>query len=204
MDNQGMQGMQNPDAVDPEQRKKAQAFAEMIKAMAKQQRREGLIENNQVAVEDEDDLNILPMPIDQKVLPEYMLWTWQPTSRVLVSAYLFRKNVDYANFKHKRGEWYVVMEKDEESATIGFSTDFDEAKLVGQALISAWNYERVWKLHAGTFMERQLFTDEDGETKVAGKAAGKVGEITVIESDDIPPGEKYVGDVDTTEGRIDL
>jgi len=101
----------------------------------------------------EEDLNILPLPIDQIVQKKCMTWVWIPMEGVQVTGKLFTAHDD----EFSPGDWLVEM------SIPGIYTDSyelteDSPKLIGQALISAWNYKNIWKQHAGDFLEKQLMT----------------------------------------------
>ena len=97
-----------------------------------------------------DDLNVLPLPATQDVIQDCMIvWKWPINNSFEVVAVLYTKDTPEGN---KAGDYEVELGA---FSTINFSAS-EEAKFVGQALISAWNYQNIWKLHAGEFMERQL------------------------------------------------
>lgn len=99
-----------------------------------------------------EDLNILPLPSTQDVGPASISWNWYPTSFVNVIGLLFTKGAA----PDKRGT-YTVRVSGLESSSLANPVELtgDDAKLIGQALISAWNYKNVWKHHAGSFIERE-------------------------------------------------
>jgi hypothetical protein len=98
-----------------------------------------------------EDLNILPLPVQQAVEQTHMMWVWTPMQGVFVFGKLYTAHDDGFN----PGDWIVEMAiPGIDSESYAFTDD--APKLIGQALISAWNYKNIWKQHAGEFLERQL------------------------------------------------
>lgn len=128
---------------------------------------------------EQDDLNILPLPIDQRVEDDSMLWIWLPSEDTVVLGRLYTKHSD----GYEPGDYIVELSMPkaiEGVHTESFILNNDGAKVIGQCLVSAWNYKNIWKEHAGDFLERQLMTrtieapaedDEDEE-----ESDGVVGE----------------------------
>jgi len=128
----------------------------------------------------EEDLNILPLPIDQIVQKKCMTWVWIPMEGVQVTGKLFTAHDD----EFSPGDWLVEM------SIPGIYTDSyelteDSPKLIGQALISAWNYKNIWKQHAGDFLEKQLMNSSDTDFAT----------VEVIEAEEEDEEEDGNGDV---------
>ena len=94
-----------------------------------------------------DDLNFLPLPDNQEIHDDCIIWTWEcnGNDNFSVQATLHTSG-------NKKGEYYVEMFHTSGPNVVGFI--FTEAKEIGQALISAWRYQYVWKDYAGEFMEK--------------------------------------------------
>jgi hypothetical protein len=155
-------------------------------------------ENTEESSVFEEDLNILPLPIQQIVENTYMMWVWVPMNGVQVFGKLFTKHED----GFSPGDWVVEMAIPEINAESYLFTD-DAPKLVGQALVSAWNYKNIWKQHAGDFLERQLMTmsviagipEEDAElVPITDTDFATVEVIEAEEDDDEEEGDGTVGD----------
>lgn len=98
-----------------------------------------------------EDLNKLPKPTEQKIDKEqgYIEWSWGCGS------------TDYkvvSSLNTVTGEYYVTIQRVVTSAqTPGvFGMSGDDAKIVGQALVSAWNWQEIWQMHAGEFIAREM------------------------------------------------
>lgn len=141
-----------------------------------------------------EDLNILPLPVQQSVESTRMVWVWTPMEGVFVFGKLYTAHDDGFN----PGDWIVELTIpgiDTESYAL---TD-DAPKLIGQALISAWNYKNIWKQHAGEFLERQLMNrpviaanDDDDIAEVPEPVAPE--ELTTAEVIEAEPVEGEVVD----------
>lgn len=111
------------------------------------------VEQQQQNENQREDLNVLPLPDDQAIHDDCIIWTWEcnGNDNFSVQAVLFTAG-------NKKGQYQVEMfHTCIRSNVVGFL--FDEAKEVGQALISAWQYQNVWKDHAGDFMEKSWGKD---------------------------------------------
>ena len=123
-------------------------FSEMAKRAKEAQAQKQPEENM------EEDLNILPLPESQRIIEKSMIvWTWPINDdfEVISIFYLVEQDEKFP------GDYEVKFTGPGEFDfdTITFDS-VDIAKKIGQALISASNYKNVWKLHAGTFLEREL------------------------------------------------
>lgn len=154
--------------------------------------KEAMEKKNEIIEETQaEDLNILPMPVEQIVEDHSMAWIWIPMGGVFVVGRLFTADVN----ERKKGDWVVEL------AIPGIDTDCyaltDEApKTIGQALISAWNYKNIWKQHAGEFLEKQLMyrenvdVNEQVEDAVIPEPPGDFEVIEIIEDpEDVVEGE---------------
>ena len=136
--------------------------------------------DNDSAETEPEDLNILPLPVQQIVEQTHMVWVWTPMEGVLVFGKLYTAHDDGFN----PGDWIVELAIPGIDSQSYALTD-DAPKMIGQALISAWNYKNIWKQHAGEFLERQLMNrpviaaPDDDEPEVTETVAPE--EFTTVE-----------------------
>lgn len=101
-----------------------------------------------------EDLNILPLPTTQDIVfDKWIRWTWEnfcaSDAKVVVTLYLS----DYENF-FPAGEFDIELVFSQKTDVYGMTAN--EAKALGQAIVSASNWHNVWKRHVGTFIERDI------------------------------------------------
>lgn len=108
----------------------------------------------------ENVLNTLPMPSKQEILPSEIRWTWKIGLHGTVQAFYFGAT----------NEFHVELN------TAGMlCLKPDESLALGQALVSAWNWENVWQQHVGHFVQKemtektQVVTDSRPETQLLDK-----------------------------------
>ena len=131
----------------------------------------------------ETDLNILPLPEEQVVLDDRIVWTWRPWGEeVSVHGILFTKRVETNTELQEKGSYRVDLALAGKNKNT-FSLFSDSARFIGQALISAHNYQHIWKAYAGDFMERQLM----------GEPEKTCSGMKVVEDDNIPAGMGPIG-----------
>jgi hypothetical protein len=117
-----------------------------------------------------DDLNILPLPTEQRVEKDRIVWTWLPWGEeISIQGVLYTRDIPLSYSKsemQKKGDYVVHMYFAGDSLDpVHFFGDC--AKLVGQALISAWNYQHIWKQHAGDFIEMEVMKEEPVKGELA-------------------------------------
>ena len=138
---------------------------------------------NVETAEEQEDLNILPLPEDQIVMDDRIFWIWRPWGEdVVVHGILFTKDVDKGRELQQKGSYRVDLLMAGKSDN-HFQLFGDSAKRIGQALISAQNYENIWKEYAGEFMEKQLM----------GEPEKTCSGMKVVEDDNIPAGMGPIG-----------
>jgi hypothetical protein len=103
----------------------------------------------------EDDLNMLPLPTCQEIAPEqHIRWTWHVPcrgggARVAVTLFV-STNLD---LEIKSGDFMIEV-----FLPVLVLTPV-EAKAFGHAVISASQWQNVWKQHIGTFIERDIYRE---------------------------------------------
>lgn len=118
-------------------------------------------EDEATELELNDDLNILPFPISQTIDQEYgeITWKWdtwsspEPETSPQVIAIL-----------ETRVDRYTV--KIEGSTSLQDSLSPENAKMLGQALVSAWNWKEIWQSHAGSFLLKSMSGDSNATIPV--------------------------------------
>jgi hypothetical protein len=97
-------------------------------------------------------LNILPMPDTQVISEKWIEWQWNVFEH-RVFGILYTQSYEF----HQPGSYEVQLSMScGPKAQSVFVVSPDEAKALGQALISASNWRNIWKEHAGYFLEKQL------------------------------------------------
>lgn len=120
-------------------------FAQVLDKIA-----EGVSRN---AKKDDDVLNMLPKPNNQEIGDGIIVWRWHLTSGTVIEAILATRHSNQVNLEK---DTYVVNVQFPKSNNCSYSFFDDTAKEIGQALLSAWNWQNVWKLHVGDFLLETL------------------------------------------------
>lgn len=128
---------------------------------------EGIANSKNKEQSSSQDLNMLPKPGVQQIGDGVIVWRWF-CGGVVIEAVLATRHGNQMNLEEGK---YLISVKMPESSN-GMYTLYEEvAKELGQALMSAWNWQHVWKLHAGDFLLEEMskqpaeeFIDEDIET----------------------------------------
>lgn len=157
---------QAPNAGGPQRKPSHQEVAEMFTRMAEVAKARAAEEQPEMGTAETpnigEDLNILPLPNTQYVGKTNMIWRWivkdlETNLSYVVSATLCIRGAD-------KGSYMVTLNQDKPIASSSRSSEYvfynDMPKLLGQALVSAWNYKNIWKLHAGEFLEREISEEE--------------------------------------------
>jgi hypothetical protein len=115
-----------------------------------------------VGEEEQEDLNILPMPLSQEIkstkTADWIEWTWEPVGLgIKIIGILYTQDSSWETDvpDKKQGTYEVQLSLRGEQSVHTFDPTI--AKPIGQALISAANWVNIWKQHAGTFLEKDLF-----------------------------------------------
>lgn len=102
-----------------------------------------------------EDLNNLPKPNTQTIDRESgkIIWDWYLDQFTVTSELTTADNSYDVHIKRLSGDgladsWEMYPET---------------AKIVGQALVSAWNWKDIWKVHAGGFIAKELGIPEPKE-----------------------------------------
>lgn len=125
----------------------AQLLDKVVEGMAKKK------EN----VPSTNDLNILPKPGVQDIGDGVIVWRWFVGGVVIETALATRDN-NQMNIEVGK---YMISVKMPESDNGMYTLYEDVSKELGQALVSAWNWQHVWKLHAGDYLLSELSQDQE-------------------------------------------
>jgi len=112
-------------------------------------------ERNERHGEEPEDLNILPLPTRQDIsLDKWIRWTWEigegDIAWVIVTLFLN----DYENlYRPGDFETELVFCKPMDVFTLG---DSEYAKSLGQAIVSASNWPKVWQQHVGALIKKSI------------------------------------------------
>lgn len=118
--------------------------------------------------------NVLPKPDEQVIGNGIIVWRWK-TEFALVESVLVTNTSNQLNMPKDKYFVNMQMPLHEQCAYTMFD---DTPKELGQAILSAWNWQHIWKLHAGDFLLETL-------SKEAPKEA--------IEPTEILPAPEYFG-----------
>lgn len=141
-------------------------FAQIMDKIA-----EGLAKKKEEA---EEDLNMLPKPAIQMLGDGIIIWRWF-CGGVVIEAMLATRHENQENLEPGK---YVISMKMPESDNGMYTLYEDVSKELGQALMSAWNWQHVWKMHAGEFLLDEMSKEP------AVKLEGRVSD-DAIESEEI-------------------
>lgn len=148
----------NPNKMNPNAKKPLGLVERLNEAAKKAQ---------QAAQEDsmppKEDLNILPFPLSQQIKRNdcgaWLQWEWEPVGMgIKIIGLLYTQDSSWpdSGIEDKpQGHYEVQLSL----PTDDYVHTFDPviAKGIGQSLIAAWNWKDIWKEHAGTFLEKELF-----------------------------------------------
>ena len=99
-----------------------------------------------------EDLNILPLPTTQVIdFDNWIQWTWEVSSEMKVVVTLYLSGYEEA---YKAGEFDIELIFAHKTEMVGMEPE--EAKTLGQAIVSASNWHKIWKQHVGVFIERNI------------------------------------------------
>ena len=99
-----------------------------------------------------DVLNMLPKPNSQEFGDGLIVWRWITDSVMIEAVLAVREN----NSSGLPKDAYVVTMQMPESENFIWSMFDDTARIIAQALLSAWNWQNVWKLYAGDFILEEM------------------------------------------------
>lgn len=120
----------------------------------------------------EFDFNTLVLPNTQVIHPNCIVWEWiieedvpefdgpADPYRYVITGCLCTKGAAKGTYNVSLDKQVVGQLEDVEPLAVPISFWADETRLVGQALISAWNYHNVWKDHAGYFIEKEVMGED--------------------------------------------
>lgn len=130
------------------QMNKKSSLGDAIKNLA-QQVQKSREENEQQS----EDLNILPFPSSQKIHEDRIDWKWDS----LVNS----EFTVHATYYMDSGVYHVELQTgtpfpDDDTDRTGevYCLSPDEPKVLGQALLAAWDWENRWQEHMGRLMLR--------------------------------------------------
>lgn len=113
---------------------------------------EGISKSKQASTD--DVANVLPKPETQEIGDGVIVWRWETLGgSVIIESTLATREPNQA---HLAQDEYVVALKLPTSDNDTYAFYDDSAKDVGQAILSAYNWKEIWKLHAGDFLLEQL------------------------------------------------
>lgn len=146
---------------------------------------EGLSKAKKNVAVGEDVANILPKPVSQEIGDGVIVWTWMVPGDITVESVLATRNNNQS--KLEKGE-YVVGVKLPESENSTYALHGDTAKDLGQAILSAWNWKNIWRVHAGDYLLDVLSFEPEPPVEVEGFADVVPPAIApeIIDADDYP------------------
>lgn len=120
---------------------------------------EGMGKMKEQSDSNSDMVNILPKPSTQEIGDGIIVWRWF-SSGVVVEATLATRENNQSKIAVGK---YVIAMKMPESDNAMYCLYEDSAKEIGQMLLSAYNWQNIWKLHAGDFLLEELSKQEPVE-----------------------------------------
>lgn len=111
-----------------------------------------------------DVLNMLPKPDSQEIGDGIILWRWNIEGVAIVESVLATRTHNQVGMEKGK---YVVNIQLPESENFSYAFFDDTAKDVAQAMLSAWNWQHIWKLHAGDFLLEVLSKEPVDESAPA-------------------------------------
>jgi hypothetical protein len=132
---------------------------------------------------DNDMLNMLPKPDSQSISDGVIVWRWN-LDTCIVESVLATRNSNPLKLEKDTYVVNIQMPKTEECY---YSLFDDTAKEIGQALMSAWNWQHIWKLHAGDFLLEILSQEPIEEPEPFVSNDCEVIEPEIVETIDVEP-----------------
>lgn len=109
---------------------------------------------NKAKPENPDVANVLPKPDTQDIGDGVIVWRWEVLNgSIMVESVLATREENQAKLAKDE---YVVSVDLPVSENGKYSFYDESSKEVGQAILSAWNWKEIWKLHAGDFLLENL------------------------------------------------
>lgn len=105
---------------------------------------------------DKDSAHNLPKPDTQEIGDGIIVWRWV-ASEIIVESILTTRENNQANMEK---DIYTVGVKMPESENYTYMLEGDTAKEIGQAILSAWNWQHIWKVNAGEYLLRDMQQQE--------------------------------------------
>ena len=133
-------------------------FAQVLDKLA-----EGLSKAKKNVSVGDDVANILPKPVNQSIGDGVIVWRWVIPGDIVVESVLATRTANQSSLE--KGE-YVVGVQFPESENATYALYGDTAKDVGQAILSAWNWKNIWRLHAGDFLLQELSFEPEPPVEV--------------------------------------
>lgn len=133
----------------------AQFLDKVVEGMGKMK------ENN--SQNNSDLANVLPKPTTQTIGEDGTIyWSWITPTDILVQSLLATKENNEE--KIAKNEYIVRIFMQCKQDVLTFKDE--EAKLIGQAVLSAYNWQNIWKIHAGEFLFEELSNESSNTPSV--------------------------------------
>lgn len=105
------------------------AFANLLDAIVQQKR-----EKEQDSVANMDNVSgTLPLPATQDIHPDYLEWKWEDGAVPVIAVY-----------SKPEEDYYIIVN--------GVTIDSDQAKALGEILLSASRWRDIWQINAGLYL----------------------------------------------------
>lgn len=100
-----------------------------------------------------EDFNVLPKPASQDIGYGLIVWRWHVENITIEAAlatnYLNRLSIE-------KGEYEITVNMPPPGEENSYSMSLEVSKEFGKAMLSAYNWKEIWKLHAGDFLLEEL------------------------------------------------
>lgn len=145
-------------------------FAQILDAIAGglSKMKDGAAEKKPAGNQSADLVNVLPKPVTQEIGDGFIRWRWRP-DLAKVEAILATSAKNPYGLGNGN---YAVNVQFPMHPECAYSMLEDVAKNVGQTILSAYNWQHIWKIHAGDFLLASMnlpqeveFTKEPTEEK---------------------------------------
>lgn len=147
---------------------------------------------------DGDVLNMLPKPDSQSIGNGIIVWQWIVEDKVFIQSVLATRNTNELGLEK---DGYLVTVKMPESDDFSYSMFDETAKDIGQALLSAWNWQNVWKLHAADFLLESLSQEPVVEPTVEPEIVERESEYVVRPPEVFNPDPPVIIDAEVSDNE---
>jgi hypothetical protein len=136
-----------------------------------------------------EDFNVLPKPASQDIGYGLIIWRWH-VENITIEAALATNYVNRLSIE--KGEYHITVNWPLPGDENSYSVPLEVTKEFGKAMLSAYNWKEIWKLHAGDFLLEELSQEPDEPEPYVKRPPERLPDPLTV----LPPTKKF-GDLET-------